>query len=117
VIEELAQHSGMSEEGIAQAVIEFARGGPENSAEDRPSGRKTHVGYYLRDAGRALLELQIHYRPELRTRYNVRCLHIQPLFTWEYCQPGADICHRPAGVCQSFGRFALPAAFSRGARV
>jgi cyclic beta-1,2-glucan synthetase len=58
VIEELARHSDSSEEQVALAAVEFAR-----SADDSIPGRKAHVGYYLRDAGRAALEARIRYRP------------------------------------------------------
>ena len=48
VIEELARHSYFSEEQVALAAVEFAR-----SVEDKHSGRKAHVGFYLLDTGRA----------------------------------------------------------------
>jgi cyclic beta-1,2-glucan synthetase len=65
VIEELARHSNYSEEQVARAAIEFSR-----RVEDKASKRKTHVGYYLLDAGRAVLENSINYKPELRVRVN-----------------------------------------------
>ncbi len=63
VIEELARHSTFSEEQIAINAVEFA-----HNASDNEQGRKTHVGYYLIDKGRAALEDRIHYQPELRMR-------------------------------------------------
>jgi cyclic beta-1,2-glucan synthetase len=63
VIEELSRHSAFSEEDVAHAAVEFAR-----KAQDKPQAalqnpdRKTHVGFYLRDAGRATLEASLHYR-------------------------------------------------------
>jgi cyclic beta-1,2-glucan synthetase len=72
VIEELARHSTSSEEEVALATIKFARGNPVSStgqtANDKIPGRKAHVGYYLRDAGRSLLEKSIHYQPGLNVR-------------------------------------------------
>ena len=63
VIEELAHHSNFSEEEVALSAIGFARG-----ADDAPPRRQTHVGFYLRGAGRATLEASIHYRPGLNAR-------------------------------------------------
>ena len=81
VIEELAQHSVMSEEEIALTAIEIALGGPEDNTQDKPVGRKAHVGYYLRDAGRAALEQYIHYKPEL-TLWVRRALLAHPTFIY-----------------------------------
>jgi cyclic beta-1,2-glucan synthetase len=63
VIEELARHSNQSEETIAQAVIEFCR----NPSDTSPF-RKTHVGFYLVDAGRSALEKRLSYQPGLSAR-------------------------------------------------
>ena len=63
VIEELARHSKFSEEQVALAAVEFAR-----NVEDKVSTRKTHVGFYLIDAGRATLENSISYKPGIRVR-------------------------------------------------
>ena len=63
VIEELARHSTFSEEEVALAANKFARG-----VGDIVSGRKAHVGYYLRDAGLVMLENSIRYRPRLNVR-------------------------------------------------
>ena len=52
-----------SEEQVALAAVEFAR-----SAEDKTSMRKSHVGFYLIDAGRATLENSINYQPGFRVR-------------------------------------------------
>jgi len=61
VIEELARHSASSEEQVALAAVEFARSVDDKEA----SGRKAHVGFYLRDVGRTMLETSIHYQPGL----------------------------------------------------
>ena len=63
VIEELARHSKYSEEQVALAAVEFAR-----IVEDKVSKRKTHVGFYLMDAGRTTLENSIGYKPEIKVR-------------------------------------------------
>ncbi|MCG2740007.1 MAG: hypothetical protein L6300_07170, partial [Syntrophaceae bacterium] len=63
VIEELALHSNFSEEEVALAAVEFAR-----SVDDKAPRRKAHVGFYLRDAGRATLEASIRYQPGLNIR-------------------------------------------------
>jgi cyclic beta-1,2-glucan synthetase len=63
VIEELARHSKFTEEEVAQAAIEFS-GGEDNIA----SRRRAHVGYYLRDQGRATLENKLGYKPGTSSR-------------------------------------------------
>ena len=109
VIEELALHSAFSEEQVAQMAIEYARGGPGTgrnspgsseavlvpvqdkvsnvltgmgrSAEEKTPGREAHVGYFLRDAGRATLERSLQYRPGLGLRVR-RALLVHPTFTY-----------------------------------
>ncbi|HVN54432.1 MAG TPA: glucoamylase family protein [Anaerolineaceae bacterium] len=69
VVEELARNSSQSEEAVARAAIEFAR-----QAQDKPQAsiqnpdRKTHIGFYLIDAGLPALERSIGYRPQLDAR-------------------------------------------------
>ena len=63
VIEELARHSKFSEEQVAMAAVDCAR-----SVGKKTEGRKAHVGFYLRDDGRGMLESNIQYQPELKTR-------------------------------------------------
>ncbi|MBI5950393.1 MAG: hypothetical protein HY865_01935 [Chloroflexi bacterium] len=63
VIEELARHSKHGEEQVALAAVDFAR-----NTEDKVSTRKSHVGFYLVDAGRAMLENSINYKPGFRVR-------------------------------------------------
>jgi len=62
VIEELARHSKQGEEQVALAAIEFARSAAHDSA------RRSHVGFYLVDAGRSTLENSICYQPGFRVR-------------------------------------------------
>ena len=63
VIEELARHSKHSEEQVALEAVEFA-----SDVKDTTSTRKSHVGFYLIDAGRATLENSIHYIPAFSVR-------------------------------------------------
>jgi cyclic beta-1,2-glucan synthetase len=61
VIEELARHSTFSEEQVAQLAVELAGSEPA-------VGQKAHIGFYLQDAGRIILETRIGYQPGLRLR-------------------------------------------------
>ncbi len=84
-IEELARHSTSNEEEVALAAITFARGSPGSrtgsSVDEKVPGRKAHIGYYLRDAGRALLENSIRYQPGLNERIR-RMLLASPTATY-----------------------------------
>ncbi len=55
-VELLAWGTRLSEPDVAEKVVELAR-------SSAPDGRRSHVGYYLVDAGRAQLEAQLGYRP------------------------------------------------------
>ncbi len=63
VIEELARHSKHSEEQVALAAVDFAA-----NEECRTPKRESHVGFYLVDAGRVMLENSIHYQPGFRVQ-------------------------------------------------
>ncbi|RJP47823.1 MAG: cellobiose phosphorylase, partial [Anaerolineaceae bacterium] len=76
VVEELARCSAFSEDEVALAAVELAR-----NADDKSFGRKTHVGFYLRDAGRKTLEASIRYRPGLSLRIR-RALLANPTVTY-----------------------------------
>jgi len=78
VVEELARYSTFSEEEVALTAIEFAR-----NSGSKPSGRvrQTHVGFYLRDAGRSELEVRIGYHPGLGLRIH-RALLAAPTATY-----------------------------------
>jgi cyclic beta-1,2-glucan synthetase len=65
VIEELARHSSFSEVQIAQTAVELTRSAADNAPTHY---RQAHVGYYLMDAGRPLLEKSVGYQSEFRTR-------------------------------------------------
>ena len=58
VIEELARFSNFSEEEVALTAVELAHNADENAPI-----RKSHVGFYLRDMGRSMLESSINYEP------------------------------------------------------
>jgi len=68
-VRQLGACSQTEEPEIARRAIALAGAareeGPSNS---RLRDRRSHVGYYLVDAGRALLERQIHYRASLPER-------------------------------------------------
>ena len=85
VIEELARHSAFTEEQVALAAVELARGSPGSSTgrgvADKSSARKMHVGFYLQDTGRATLETSINYQPELNLRIR-RALLASPTATY-----------------------------------
>jgi len=66
VISKLARRSKDAEPEIAQAAIALARRAKsEWTSDPRRAERRAHVGYYLVDRGRAILEHQIEYRPPL----------------------------------------------------
>ncbi len=67
VIEELARHSIQSEESVAQTTIEFAYNAQDESQAPKQNlDRKSHVGFYLIDAGRSMLEKSVNYQPGLK---------------------------------------------------
>ena len=76
IVEELGRHSPFSEEQVATRAVEFAR-----EARESDPGRQSHVGYYLRDAGRKTLEVSLGYRPEFRVRLQ-RALLAAPTATY-----------------------------------
>ncbi|MBI5030510.1 MAG: hypothetical protein HZB51_08280 [Chloroflexi bacterium] len=71
VIEELAQATNRDEQQVAREAIELAQ---HHSAthvalkDSLDAPRAMHVGYYLLDAGRALLEARLSYRVPARVR-------------------------------------------------
>jgi cyclic beta-1,2-glucan synthetase len=67
VIEELARHSVQNEESVAHTAIEFAHCALDQLQVSKQNpDRTSHVGFYLIDAGRPLLEKRINYRPGLK---------------------------------------------------
>ena len=105
VIEEVARNSAFSEEEVALAAIDFARGefapdptvdtpvtAKDNTVQSRAGdiqpgilnkspGRKGHVGYFLVDAGRAQLEKRLNCRLEFSLRLR-RALLAYPTRTY-----------------------------------
>jgi cyclic beta-1,2-glucan synthetase len=61
VIERLARHAEMYEQDVAAQAIELAGQARTEGAGDR----RAHVGYYLLDSGRSVLEAALNYRPTL----------------------------------------------------
>ena len=82
VIEELARHSIQGEESIAKTAVAFARAVHDRSqtAQGDPD-RKSHVGYYLMDAGRSMLEESVNYRPGLMAGLR-RLVRAHPAFAY-----------------------------------
>ena len=62
VVEELAKRTKRSDVEIAETAVDCARAA---RAADEDVARRGHVGFWLVDAGRHQLELQIAYRPPL----------------------------------------------------
>ncbi len=60
VVEHIAKRTKRPEETVAEAALTLAR---EFEAE---GGRRSHIGYYLVDSGRALLEERVGYTPPPR---------------------------------------------------
>ena len=69
VVEKLARQSKKKEVEISKLVVQFAEGETEEV--------KKHVGYYLIDKGRPLIEKTINYRPTF-FQWIRRCLHTYP---------------------------------------
>ena len=68
VIERISKRTNTSEVEIARAAVDLARKAAEDQAEDSAADFKSHVGYYLIDAGLARLEAAFHYRPRIGER-------------------------------------------------
>ncbi|QGJ70915.1 Cellobiose phosphorylase [Planctomycetales bacterium 10988] len=76
VIEKIAKRSPRSEPQVAAVAVELAQEAadhPRAEGEDffrgEPIERASHVGYYLVDQGRYLLERSVGYRPTLGDRW------------------------------------------------
>ncbi|HTQ05780.1 MAG TPA: glucoamylase family protein [Polyangiaceae bacterium] len=64
-VERLARRGEGGEIGVARLALALAEQARDQNPDDR---RRAHVGYYLVDAGRALLEPLVRYRPSLGER-------------------------------------------------
>jgi len=73
VVGELARRSGMTETGIAESALELSQKAPAGD-------RRHHIGYYLVDSGRPVLEEVIGYRPPWRTRLQRLILRYPTVF-------------------------------------
>ncbi|MEX2480362.1 MAG: cyclic beta 1-2 glucan synthetase, partial [Gammaproteobacteria bacterium] len=62
-IEDIARHSAASEWAVARAALALAQ-----ATRSEPDERRTHVGYYLIDKGRAQLERAVGCRPPWTSR-------------------------------------------------
>ncbi len=70
VIHQLGRFSETEEPEIASRAIALARSAREEWYSDpRARDRRSHVGFYLIDEGRALLQGQINYRPPSSERF------------------------------------------------
>lgn len=63
-IERLAFATGFVENDLAEISVEIARAGQRKNGHENPLvDRRAHIGYYLMDEGRPVLEARIGYRP------------------------------------------------------
>jgi cyclic beta-1,2-glucan synthetase len=67
-IADLAKHSDMEEIEVARKAIALARSARSSHFGQRSSERRNHVGYFLIENGRRILEEQIGYRAPLLKR-------------------------------------------------
>ncbi|WP_158078591.1 GH36-type glycosyl hydrolase domain-containing protein [Microbulbifer mangrovi] len=68
VIEQLARGSDTAEHRIAQRVVEL-------SDQESDDSRQRHIGYYLVDAGRPILDAAVQFKPDFRQRVQQKVLH------------------------------------------
>jgi len=65
---DLARHGTLNELAVAEAAIDLCRQAALVSDGSRAALRRTHVGFFLLDRGRAHLEAAVNYRPPLSMR-------------------------------------------------
>ena len=68
VLAELAQGSALTEVEVAQMAVDLCNAVQAVSDGSRAAVRRTHVGFYLVESGRARLEAAIGYRPRFSAR-------------------------------------------------
>jgi hypothetical protein len=75
-VSEISMASEFTELQIAEAAIQLATEGSEDTREQDPrmAVRKAHVGYYLIDKGFAELARSVHYRPSFLDRLRLTVL-------------------------------------------
>jgi cellobiose phosphorylase len=76
-VERIARHVDADEAEVASAAVQLAR---EAAAGPEPAAHRSHVGYYLVDAGQAQLERALAMRAPLSHR--VRCTVARRPLTW-----------------------------------
>lgn len=88
VVEKLARRSALTETQVARAAVELAQArAARGDRRDEPRARVNqeppddHVGFYLVDEGRPLLERAVGYRPRVRDRI-ARAVERFPLTTY-----------------------------------
>jgi len=81
VVEEIAKRSSSSEEDVARRAIQLARQGSEVRGQESTAERIAHVGYYLIDHGRCVLEVNAGMRVPLWTKL-ARIVGYAPLFAY-----------------------------------
>jgi len=64
-VERIARHSDAGEAEVARAAVQLARAA---AAQPQPAAHRSHVGYYLVDAGQAQLERAVTMRASLAHR-------------------------------------------------
>jgi cyclic beta-1,2-glucan synthetase len=68
-VQEIARHSPQSEVEIARIAVRLSQQGLRHSDGSRKLQRRAHVGYYLVDNGRVLLEAEAGFQAPLVTRF------------------------------------------------
>ncbi len=69
VINDIARYSPHTEADIARMAVRMSQEALADSDGSRKALRRTHVGYYLMDHGRARLEAEAGYQPHWRMRF------------------------------------------------
>jgi cellobiose phosphorylase len=84
VVETIARQSGVAEDAVARAAVRLAT---DVSERDGPQARTAHVGFYLTEPGRRLLERTVNLRGSLR-RFLARAVRRYPVACYVGCQWG-----------------------------
>lgn len=82
VVEELARHAALSDHEVAQRALELTqRAAAATDGAAPPDPRASHVGYYLVDEGRTVLEAVIGFQPAWPARvYRVALTHAEAVY-------------------------------------
>lgn len=68
VVEKVAKATPHNERDVARAAIQLASQQPSARHGEQPTAWQQHVGYYLIDDGRSVLEAELNYRPPTAAR-------------------------------------------------